>query len=373
MTRPRILEPFTFPRTGLTVPNRVVLAAMTNKQSHADGRLSDDELEWLAARARGGFGVVTTCAAHVALDGQGWDGELGVFDDALLPGLTRLAGALREAGAVSLVQLFHGGVRAPSRLTGQQPFSASAFELPAGASGTKNFEVPRAATHADIERTIRAFADAAARCAAAGFDGVELHGAHGYLLSQFLGTVSNTRDDAWGGSLEGRARFVREVYAAARAATPDGFVIGVRLSPEIAEQGVDLDESVTVARWLAGDGVDFVHVSNWDSFKAPDKYPDSDKPLTTWFREAVGAGTPLIATGGVWTPAQAGEVLDHGADLVGLGRAAIGNPAWPQGAARAGWEPDRPPYTPAALAAASLGPALIDYMRAWPDFVVDEA
>ena len=371
MTSPSILEPFTFPRTGLTVPNRTVLAAMTNKQSHADGQLSDDELEWLVARAHGGFGIVTTCAAHVALDGQGWDGELGAYDDALLPGLTRLAGALSKAGAVSLVQLFHGGVRAPSRLTGQQPFSASAFELPEGASGAKNFEVPRAATEADIERTIQAFADAAARCAAAGFDGVELHGAHGYLLSQFLGTVSNTRDDAWGGTLERRARFMREVYAATRRATPDGFVIGIRISPEIAEQGIDLDDSVTVAGWLAEDGVDFVHVSNWDSFKAPLKHPDSKKPLTTWFREAVGGDTPLIATGGVWTPEQAGLVLDHGADLVGLGRAAIGNPAWPTGAARADWEPDRPPYTPSELIAASLGPSFVDYMRAWPNFVTD--
>ena len=151
MTTPKILTPYEFPRTGTQVRNRTVLAAMTNKQSHADGSLGDDELEWLAARARGGFGIVTTCAAHVSPDGQGWDGELGVFDDALLPGLSRLAGALRADGALSLVQIFHGGVRAPSRLTGQQPFSASAFELDA-----KDFEVPREATVDDIERTIAA-------------------------------------------------------------------------------------------------------------------------------------------------------------------------------------------------------------------------
>ena len=366
MTTPKILTPYEFPRTGTQVRNRTVLAAMTNKQSHTDGSLGDDELEWLAARARGGFGIITTCAAHVSLDGQGWDGELGVFDDSLLPGLSRLAGALRAGGALSLVQIFHGGVRAPSRLTGQQPFSASAFELDA-----KDFEVPREASVDDIQRTIAAFAAAARRCADAGFDGVEIHGAHGYLITQFLGTISNARDDEWGGSLENRARFVRRVVAAVREATPDGFLVGVRISPEVPDQGVDLDESLIVAGWLASDGVDFVHVSNWDSFKAPAKYPSSKKPLTTWFREAIGPLTPMIATGAVWTPTEADLVLDQGADLVGLGRAAIGNDRWPQEAAEADREPARPPFSPEHLRAAALSETMVDYMRRWPDFVTD--
>ena len=366
MTTPKILTPYQFPRTGTQVQNRTVLAAMTNKQSHADGSLGDDELQWLTARARGGFGVITTCAAHVSPDGQGWEGELGVFEDSLLPGLSRLAGALRADGALSLVQIFHGGVRAPSRLTGQQPFSASAFELDA-----KDFEVPREASVDDIERTIAAFASAARRCAEAGFDGVEIHGAHGYLITQFLGTVSNTRDDEWGGALANRARFVRRIVAAVRESTPDGFLVGVRISPEVPDQGVDLDESLEVAGWLAADGVDFVHVSNWDSFKAPAKYPDSTKPLTTWFREAIGPQTPMIATGAVWTPAEADLVLEQGADLVGLGRAAIGNVRWPRDAAEPGWEPDRPPFTPEHLRAASLSDTMVDYMRRWPGFVTD--
>lgn len=366
MTTPKILSPYTFPRTGTVVRNRLVLAAMTNKQSNADGSLTDDELEWLAARAHGSFGIITTCAAHVSLDGQGWDGELGVFDDALLPGLKRLANALRSDGAVSLVQIFHGGVRAPSRLTGQQPFSASAFELDA-----KGFEVPREATVEDIERTIAAFADAARRCAEAGFDGVEIHGAHGYLITQFLGTISNTRTDEWGGSLENRARFVRRIVAAVREATPDGFLVGVRISPEVEDQGVELDDSLQVARWLADDGVDFVHVSNWDSFKPPAAHPDSEKLLTTWFREALGPAVPMIATGGVWTPAEADQVFDQGADMVGLGRAAIGNAAWPHDAVRPDWEPARPPYSPEHLRDAGLSEKMVSYMRLWPEFVTD--
>ncbi len=366
MTTPRVLEPFTFPRTGHRVSNRLVLAAMTNMQSEPDGSLGDDELRWLAARAEGGFGIVTTCAAHVSLDGQGWEGELGVYDDALVPGLTRLAAVLRQHGALSLVQIFHGGVRAPSKLTGQQPWSASSFEF-----DSPGFEMPRAATVDDIERTISAFAAAARRSAGAGFDGVEIHGAHGYLISQFLGTVTNTRTDEWGGLLENRARFVRRIVAAVRAVTPEGFLVGVRFSPEIAEQGIVLADALTVARWLVDDGVDFLHVSNWDSFRPPVAHPDSERPLTTWTREAIGPDTPLIATGGVWTPAQADELLSHGADLVGLARAAIGHARWPLDAAAFGWEPARPPYTPEHLSDEALSETMVAYMRRWKGFVTD--
>jgi 2,4-dienoyl-CoA reductase-like NADH-dependent reductase (Old Yellow Enzyme family) len=366
MSERRVFEPYTFPRTGHFVANRAVLAAMTNKQSHTDGSLGDDELAWLEARTA--FGIVTTCAAHVARDGQGWDRELGVFADDLLPGLTRLADALRSAGTLGLVQIFHGGVRAPSRLTGEQPFSASAFEL-----DSPNFETPRAATEEDINRTIAAFAAAGRRCALAGFDGVEIHGAHGYLITQFMGTVTNTRTDEWGGSLANRARLVRSILAAVRAAVPAKFLVGVRLSPEVPEQGVTLDEALHVARWLAEDGVDFLHVSNWDSFKPPVAHPESQKPLTTWFREAVGPDVPVIATGSVWTPEQADEVLRHGADLVGLARAAIGNANWPVNAATHGWKPERPPYTPEHLRANALSEQMIDTMRIWPGFVTDGA
>ncbi|MCA8970028.1 MAG: NADH:flavin oxidoreductase [Planctomycetes bacterium] len=361
----KALESYVFPRTGHVARNRLVLAAMTNKQSHADGSLSDAELEWL--RARTSFGIVTTCAAHVATDGQGWDGELGVFDDALLPGLKRLATTLRDAGALSLAQIFHGGVRAPSRLTGLQPWSASDFELDA-----KDFEKPRTATVEDITRTIDAFAAAAKRCADAGFDGVEIHGAHGYLITQFLGTITNKRTDDWGGSHENRARFVREIVSAVRSATPEHFLVGVRLSPEVAEQGVTLEDSLQVTRWLVDDGVDFVHASNWDSFRAPAAHPESDKPLTTWFRDAIAGETTLIATGGVWTPAQAELVLDHGADLVGIARAAIGNARWPVDASVPGWEPQRPPYSPEHLRSQALSEPFVDYMRQWPGFVSEE-
>ncbi|MFT3770192.1 MAG: NADH:flavin oxidoreductase [Minicystis sp.] len=361
MPRPDLLSPISF-RNGVTAKNRVALAPMTNGQSHADGSLGDDELRWLASRAAGGFGLIETCAAHVSLDGQGFDGELGVFDDRLLPGLTRVASTIRERGALGFVQLYHGGARSPARLTGQRAWSAS--EIPGDP------EDPRAATREDIERTIAAFRDAAVRSHKAGFEGVELHGAHGYLLGQFLSTL-NTRSDEYGGDIAGRARFVREVTRAVRGAVPASFVVGIRISPEEWGQakGVDLDESLAVARWLADDGIDFLHLSLWRSASNTTKRPEVHAiPL---FRDVIGSDVRILAAGNIWTRADAELLLDKGADMVALGRSAIANPDWPLRAADPAWEPRRPPLTVTELRERGLGEAFAGYMRRWKGFVTD--
>jgi 2,4-dienoyl-CoA reductase-like NADH-dependent reductase (Old Yellow Enzyme family) len=362
MARFDLFSPLTF-RNGPRARNRVVLAPMTNGQSHTDGSLGDDELRWLAMRADGGFGVIETCAAHVALDGQGWAGELGVFDDRLVPGLTRLASALRERGNdVSLVQIFHGGARADATLTGERPWSA--VELP----GDPN--EPRAATTADIERVITQFRDAAVRCHRAGFQGIELHGAHGYLLCQFLSRL-NTRTDGWGDDLEGRARLLREVTRAVRAAVPASFVVGVRISPEEWGQakGIDLDESLTVAKWLCDDGIDFLHLSLWRAEKNTLKRPDEH--AVSLFRAAIPSDVRLFACGNVWTRADADALLERGADAIAVGRAAIANPDWARRAADPSWEPRRPPLTPAELRERGLNDTFAGYMRRWKGFVTE--
>ncbi len=264
-----LLEPVTF-RSGAVAPNRIALAPLTNGQSQPDGSLGDDELSWLGRRADGGFGIVETCAAHVSQDGKAWDGELGVHDDAMLPGLRRLAARCAVAGGLPLVQLFHGGVRAPSKVSGSQPWSASSWH-----EDTPDFETPRAGSEADIQGAIAAFAAAARRVASAGFAGVEIHGAHGYLLGQFLSRTMNQRSDAWGGELAGRARLMREVVRAVRAAVPAPFVVGVRISPEDFgnARGLDLDENLQLGRWLCEDGIDFLHLSLWKSADNTRKRP----------------------------------------------------------------------------------------------------
>jgi 2,4-dienoyl-CoA reductase-like NADH-dependent reductase (Old Yellow Enzyme family) len=356
-------DPLTFPN-GAKAKNRIWLAPLTNKQSHADGTLSDDELRFLRMRAEGGFGIVETCASHVAKDGQGWDGELGNFGDEHLPGLTKLATTLKGAGALALTQLFHGGVRADSRLTGERTWSASEFT-----EDKPGFVPPRAATEADIERVLGQFVAAAKRAETAGFDGIELHGAHGYLLSQFLSKTMNLRSDAWGGSLEGRARLVREAMRRVRAATAKSFVVGVRLSPEdyFQARGLDLDETIQVAQWLCEDGASFIHLSLWTADKNTKKYPD--KHALPLFRAALPREVPIVAAGSIWTLADAQALLDRGADAVALGKSAILNPDWADRSREASWEPKRPPVTIAELRERGLNAEFAEYMRNWKGFV----
>ena len=358
-----LFEPLTL-RSGAVVPNRIALAPMTNGQSLPDGRLGDDEIAWLARCADGGFGLIETCAAYVSLDGKAWDGELGVDRDDDVSRLAQLAARLKRGGGLAIVQLFHGGVRATQRLSGEQVWSASTWHEDA-----PTFEVPRPATEADLVRVIDHFAAAAERCQRAGFDGIELHGAHGYLLSQFLSATMNPRSDGWGGDLVGRARLIREVARAVRARVGKQFTVGVRMSLEDwgSARGLDLDESLQVAAWLADDGVDFVHASLWNSAAMTKKRPDQH--AVPQLRAALPRDVAVIACGGLWTATDAIALRERGADIVALGRAAICNPDWPIAARAPGWEPKRPPITRDELAERSISPVFVGYLTRWKNFV----
>jgi 2,4-dienoyl-CoA reductase-like NADH-dependent reductase (Old Yellow Enzyme family) len=351
--------PLTF-RSGLTIASRTVLAPMTNLQSEADGSLGEAELVWLRRRARGGFGLLETCAANVSADGKAWPGELGIHSDDMLPGLTRLAAELRESGAPALVQIFHGGARCPASLVGQ-PWSAS--------ENAKDPNAPRAATEEDIARTIRAFADAALRAKRAGFAGVEVHGAHGYLPCQFLSRMQNARTDGYGGTFEGRSRFLREITRAVRAAVGRDFCVGVRLSLEDFGQavGMDLDEGLTLARQLVDDGAEFIHASLWDCARMTTKRPDAH--AITLLREALPEDVRIVVAGKIASRADADAALARGADAVALGRAAIAYPEWPRDARDPAYAPPGAPFTEAQLLAADLSPAFVAYMKNWKGFV----
>ncbi|MBK7533910.1 MAG: NADH:flavin oxidoreductase [Myxococcales bacterium] len=358
-----LFSPLTF-RGGATAPNRVALAPMTNGQSLPSGALGDDELAWMARRADGGFGMLITCAAYVARDGMAWHGQLGVDDDAHLPGLTRLAHRLGQAGGLGVVQLFHGGLRADPTLSGTQTFSASEHQ-----ESSPGYQVPRAATEQDLARVIEQFAAAAARCERAGFAGIELHGAHGYLLSQFLSVTMNQRRDDWGGPLEQRARLLREVTRQVRARVSPRFIVGVRLSLEdvFSARGLDLDESLWVATQLAADGADYLHASLWKAEANTTKRPQ-EHPLPL-LRAALPQEVAVLAAGSIWSPADAEQTLARGADMVALGRAAVLNPDWPRLAREPGFEPLRPPMSEQDLAARAVSPTFVGYLRKWKNFV----
>ena len=360
-----LYEPLTL-RCGVTLPNRLALAPMTNQQSLSDGALGEDELAWLARRADGGFGLIETCAAYVALDGKAWEGELGIDRDEDLPGLARIADRVHQAGSTAMVQLFHGGVRAAQALSGEQVWSASTWQEPA-----PDFETPRVATEADLERVIAQFAQAAERAEQAGFDGIELHGAHGYLLCQFLSATMNPRTDGWGGDLEGRARLIREVARAVRAKVSPTFAVGARLSLEDwgHAKGLDLDESLQVMKWLADDGCDFIHASLWNAQRNTKKQPDAH-PLVL-ARAALPTDVALFTAGSIWTRAEAEDARAKGADVIALGRAAILNPEWPKLAREPGWEPRRPPMPRAELIATTVSPKFAGYLTRWKNFVAD--
>lgn len=361
-----LFTPFHFRDTDKTMPNRIALAPLTNLQSNTDGTLSDDEFKWLQRRAKEGFGLISTCAAYVAEDGKGWDGELGIAHDSHLAGLTRLAAGIHAYNSLALVQIFHGGARSPQECTGTQPWSASAHTMP----HPKTPVEVREATSDDINRAIADFVSAAERAEQAGFDGVELHGAHGYLLHQFLSTATNMRNDEWGGSPENRSRLLRTILQKIKAVTSNNFLVGVRLSPEdkYSFKGIDFDESLQVAQWLAADGAAFIHLSPWDAFKKPDKYAEGDKALITYFREAL-PHTPIMVAGNIWSRSDAEKALELGADIVAIGKAAIAHANWPTLVKDFSVQPAPQPYSVQHLKEQDLGPAFIHYMKRWKGFV----
>ncbi len=356
----RLFDPVMFPR-GKAMQNRFMLAPLTNSQSNADGTLSDAEIRWLTMRAEGGFGCTMTAAAHVQANGQGFPGQLGIFDDAQLPGLRRLAFALNAPGSVSIVQLYHGGNRCPAALVGRPVCPSDDPE-----SGA------RAMTGSEVRELIGNFVAAAVRAEQAGFDGVELHGAHGYILCQFLSSEINRRDDEWGGDLAGRSRILFEIVAGIRARCAPGFIVGVRLSPE--RFGMQLLEVRTLAQQLIDQGgIDFLDMSLWDCFKVPNDPAHAHRSLLSYFADLDRKGVQIGFAGKIHDPEDAERVLDAGADFVVLGRVAMLHHDYPNALrANAAFRPVHPPVSVAYLRDEGMSPAFMQYMRRWDGFIAGE-
>ena len=348
-------------RNGLEIPNRSVLAAMTNKQSHADGTLSHEEMRFLERRAEGGFGLITTAASHVQESGQGWVGEFGVWGDHHLPGLTVLATQLKQHASKSFVQIFHGGMRAPSSITGQQASSASVNFISESEGSSRSLST------SEVEETISCFIKAAQRCEAAGFDGVELHGAHGYLIAQFLGSNTNRRGDAFGGDVEQRCTFLLHIIRGIREVVNDEFAIMVRLSPVSDEIGITMDDTKQVIELLIKEKIDALHISCWDVFEKQENNQTITKELCSIYSKSI----PIVSTGSVWSAEDAQFVLDQGAQAVGVARVALPHPDWASLVTDLTYNPKVGPFTPQELLSADLSPTFVDYMRRWRGFVTD--
>jgi 2,4-dienoyl-CoA reductase-like NADH-dependent reductase (Old Yellow Enzyme family) len=284
-----------------------------------------------------------------------------VFGDEHLAGLTRLASRIKALGSVAVVQLHHAGMRSPKELIGEAPVAPSDDE----ATGA------RALATGEVEQLVEDFIAAAARAERAGFDGVEIHGAHSYILCQFLSEGLNRRDDRYGGSAENRGRVIREIIAGIRARCRPDFSLGLRLSPERFD--LKLVEIQALAQAILTEGaIDYLDMSLWDYAKQPNEEAFQGRSLMSYFTELDRGNVRLGCAGKIMTPEDAQACLDQGMDFVLLGRAAILHHDYPQRlAADPGFRPIATPVSAEHLHAERLGPAFVKYMQTWKGFVAE--
>lgn len=323
------LSNYTF-SNGLSVKNRVVMSPMTTMSSFYNGMVTSDEINYYGLRA-GGPGIIIIGVANVSENGKGFEGELSVTTDSMIPGLTALAKAIKKDGTKAILQIFHAGRKSTSKvLRGEQPVSASAIS----ATYPADSEVPRELSHEEILQIITDFGEATRRAIEAGFDGVELHGANTYLLQQFFSENSNQRSDEWGGSQKKRLKFplavIDSVKQAVKKHSTNPFVIGYRLSPEeIETPGIRLENSLFFVDQIK-EKVDYIHLS-MGSYKRTSLNDKKNKAtLISQFSTHTKGVVPLIGIGSVEHPDEAEEVLHDGADLIAIGRELIREPKWVQ-------------------------------------------
>lgn len=317
----------------VTLPNRLVVPAMTTNFAEADGTIGPRLVDYLEARAAGGFGLIVTENFGVHASGRVMP-RMGMVDgDESLPGLERMARAIHRHGAVLFGQISHAGRQTRSRITGHPLLAPSAIPCPL------NREMPRELGLAQIEMLVEAYAAAAHRLQIAGFDGVEIHGAHGYLVAAFLSRYANQRSDAYGGSLENRMRFLLEIVAGIRDRCGPAFPISVRLSvEEFVVDGLVAEEASQIARALEQAGVHTISASvgTYESFNRLSMITGEVEgrwlPLARRITEAVAI--PVMGVGRLKRPEVAEEALARGdMHLAAFGRASIADPDLPRKAA----------------------------------------
>jgi dimethylglycine catabolism A len=320
---------------SVEIPNRIVMPPMTTRTADAEGYVTDDSIAYYLARARGGVGLITIEMASPEKAGRHRRREVGIYDDRFLPGLTRLVDELHRAGSKVSIQLGHGGGHTRIDICGETPIAPSAIPHPVYETTFETI-VPEAMTKARIDATIAAHAAAAARARKAGFDCVEVHAAHGYLISQFHAPFENRRTDAYGGSLENRARFGLEALRAVKAAVP-GMPVIYRLSVEdFFPGGLPFEEGRRIAIWAAEAGADALHVTAGHYRSLPSAQivlPPMTFPDATFLDFAADikkvVDVPVIAVGRLGDPATATDAVGSGkTDFVALGRTLIADPQW---------------------------------------------
>jgi len=326
-----------FDLNGHTLDNRVGLAPMTRTSATDEGHATERMARYYASFARGGFSFLLTEGVHPdATHSQGYDNQPGLATDEQATAWETVVDAVHEAGSPILAQLMHAGAQAQGNRYGYDSVAPSDYRPPGEMAelygGSGEFPEAEALDAEGLAEVTREFVAAAERAVDAGFDGIEVHAANGYLLHEFVDPLVNDRDDEYGGSPENRARFPAEVTAAIDEATPDEFVVGVRASQAAVtdEERVWPDGEETAAALfgaLSAAGADYVHVTGGDA-TAPE-VPETDRTLAELAREHVDDGVAVIANGSLGDPENARAALADGADLITLGTGALANHDWP--------------------------------------------
>lgn len=366
MSKYHFLKPITLPN-GIEIKNRVVLPPMTEQMSFEDGTVTLEEINYMHQRA-GGVGLFITPVAYINKEGKGFEGQLGVDDDNKIPGLSRLAHAIKSRGAKAILQIFSAGRMTNSYITrGLQPVSASAIAAPRPGA-----QYPRALEHSEILNVIQDFAEATRRAIQAGFDGIELHGANTYLLQQFFSPHSNQRTDEWGGSLENRLRFptavINAVMKVKQEFASSSFIIGYRLSPEeLEEPGITLEDTKYLVEHLQHTDLDYIHISLGNAWRTSLRDTSNTVPIITQIKE-ISPNKPVIAVGDIRTPEQAEEVINSGIDFVALGHQLIIDPNWVEKVISGHENTIRYTLHAADLDDLGIKPPFVEYIREMPGF-----
>ncbi|MCD6574145.1 FAD-dependent oxidoreductase [Candidatus Aerophobetes bacterium] len=314
------------------IKNRIVMAPMGANFEDVDGSVSESLIDYFEARARGGVGLIISPFTMVNKEQR--INTLGIFSDRFVPGMSRLCEIVQSSGAKFLMQIAHPGGKAMRELTGERPVAPSSIYSPIYP------ELPKELSKDEIENLIKEFIEAAKRAKEAGFDGVEVHGAHTYLIGQFISPHTNKREDEYGGDFERRMRFPSEIVRGIKEVCGEDFIVGFKFSAhEHLDKGVDDSLAREIARWMEKEGVHYIHVAatsstipgflDCDFPSVPSIYspPGPLVKLAENVKKAVDI--PVIATGGITDPEYAERIIREGkADLVAIGRALIADPEW---------------------------------------------
>ncbi|AIQ58698.1 NADH-dependent flavin oxidoreductase [Paenibacillus borealis] len=325
-----LLESFSF-KNGISLRNRVVMSPMTTWASNDDYTISDDEVNYYRRRVAG-VGLVITGCTHVQPNGIGFTNEFAAYDDKFIPSLRRLADAAKSGGAAAVLQIFHAGNKALPDLTPNgDVVSSSAVETEA--TGFAPSVTPRELSHDEILEVIHAFGETTRRAIEAGFDGVEIHGAHGFLVQNFFSPFFNRREDDWGGSLENRLRFplaiVKEMKKVIEKHAAKPFIFGYRISPDEHQiGGIRMKDTYVLIERLIEAEVDYVHASLPDALSSKPVDSQDDKTYLELIVEHVNSRIPLLAAGSMATPDDVATGLDKGLNLAVIGHALITDPDW---------------------------------------------